>query len=147
MKTTDDPIIVEQNFNNSHEEIWNAITNPEEMIKWYFDNIPAFKAEVGFFTEFNVKSEERNFLHKWKVTEVIANEKNVYNWTYENYKGSADMYFEIFKNGDSTKLQIKVIVLEDFNNDIPEFKRESCIAGWEYFIKEQLKGYLEEKYD
>jgi len=27
--------------------------------------------------------------------------------------------------------------------DIPEFKRESRIEGWEYFIKERLREYLE----
>lgn len=147
MKTIDDPIIVEQNFNNSLEEIWNVITNHEEMIKWYFDNIPDFKPEVGFYTEFNVESGERNFLHKWNVTEVIPNEKIVYNWTYEEYEGSADMSFELFPEGNSTRLQIKVLVLEDFNDDIPEFKREACIAGWEYFIKGRLKEYLDGKND
>ncbi len=46
------------------------------MRKWYFENIPAFKPEVGFETQFNVQSEERNFLHKWKVTEVQPSEND-----------------------------------------------------------------------
>ena len=28
-------------------------------------------------------------------------------------------------------------------DDIPEFKRENGVAGWEYFIKNSLKTYLE----
>ena len=145
MKTTDKPIIVEQKFTKSIETVWATITNHEEMIKWYFENIPDFKAEVGFYTEFNVKSEKRDFLHKWNVIEVIPNKKIIYNWTYENYQGSADMHFELFPKGDSTKLQIKIVVLEDFNDVIPEFRRESCIGGWEYFIKGRLKEFLENK--
>jgi len=113
------------------------------MKKWYFENIPEFKAEVGFETQFNVLSEERSFLHIWKVTEVIPNKKIVYNWTYEEYDGSADMVFELFDEKGSIKLQIRVIVLEDFPDDIPEFTRESCTGGWEYFIKGRLKEYIE----
>ena len=143
MKATDDPIIVEQRFNKPAETIWNAITVHDQMIKWYFDNLPDFKAEVGFKTEFNVISEERNFLHKWEVTEVIPLKKIVYNWQYEDYAGSADVAFEIFEEDDQTKLQIKVIVLEDFSDDIPEFRRESCIGGWEYFIQGRLKEFLD----
>lgn len=142
MKKSDSPIIVEENFNTPAKVIWQSITDHEQMLKWYFDNIPAFKPEIGFYTEFNVNSGERNFLHQWKVTEVIPNKKIVYNWTYKGYEGSADVAFEIFEDGENCKLQIKVIILEDFSDDIPEFRKESCIGGWEYFIQGRLKDYL-----
>ena len=112
------------------------------MVRWYFENIPDFKPKVGFTTQFNVISEGRNFLHKWKVTKVLPLEKIVYNWQYEHYKGSADIEFNLSEIENFTKLQIKVIVLEDFPEDIPEFKRESCIAGWEHFIQSRLKELL-----
>lgn len=143
MKKTDTPIIVEQNFDAAKEKIWKAITKFDEMIKWYFDNIPDFKAEAGFRTQFNVESGERTFLHKWLVKEVVPERKIVYNWTYEKYPGSADVAFEIFEYNTSVNLQVRVIVLENFPDYIPEFKRESCIGGWEYFIKERLKQYIE----
>jgi uncharacterized protein YndB with AHSA1/START domain len=143
MKKSDPPIIVEEYFNTHIEEVWRSITELNQMKKWYFENILEFKAEVGFETQFNVLSEERSFLHIWKVTEVIPNKKIVYNWTYEEYDGSADMVFELFDEKDSIKLQIRVIVLEDFPEDIPEFTRESCTGGWEYFIKGRLKEYIE----
>jgi len=143
MKKIDSPIIIEETFDSSVDMVWGAITEHEQMIKWYFDNIPDFKAEVGFRTQFNVKSEERNFLHKWHVTEIITKKKITYNWQYKEYPGSADVEFELIDLGDSTKLQLKVIVLEDFPNDIPEFKRESCIGGWNYFLRDRLKQYLE----
>jgi len=34
------------------------------------------------------------------------------------------------------------LVLEDFPQDIPEFKRESGLAGWTYLILESLQKYL-----
>ena len=62
MKTSDDPIIITELFDSPAESVWNALTDIGQMRKWYFENIPAFKPEIGFKTEFNIKSEERNFL-------------------------------------------------------------------------------------
>lgn len=112
------------------------------MKNWYFHNIPDFKPEVGFKTQFNVRSGERNFLHKWNVVEVVENEKIVYNWQYEEYDGSGDVSFELFEVNGFVRLEVKVVVLEDFPDNIPEFKRESCMGGWNYFIKESLNNYL-----
>ena len=143
MKTTDDPIIVEQTFNSSIESVWNSITEISQMRKWYFENIPAFKSEVGFETQFNVQSEERNFLHIWKVTEVQTMKMIKYSWEFEEYPGKSTATFEILKENNQTKLRLTIETLKDFPDNIPEFKRESCIAGWEYFINGRLKEFLE----
>ena len=45
------------------------------MIKWFFDNIPEFKPEVGFETQFNVNTGERDFHHVWTITEAIPGQK------------------------------------------------------------------------
>lgn len=142
MKTTDEPVIVEEIFEVNKEKVWNSITVLDEMINWYFENIPDFKPVVGFRTEFNITSGERDFLHKWHVTEVIPNEKIVYNWQYDGYHGSADVCFLLYEIDGRTKLELKVIILEDFNEGIPEFTRESCMNGWKYFINQRLKEYI-----
>lgn len=142
MKKTDPPIVVKQIFYSPIEIVWEAITELEKMHQWYFENIPSFKPEVGFKTQFNIQSGERNFLHKWLVLEVIPNKLIKYNWKYEAYPGDSNVTFELFDENDYTKLILTVDILEDFPEDIPEFKRESCIGGWEYFIKDRLKNYL-----
>lgn len=145
MKKTDEPIIVEQIFNASKEKVWRSITDLNEMVNWYFDNIPDFKPVIGFKTQFNIINEGRDFLHLWKVIEAVENEKIVYNWQYEGYEGSADVHFLLLDIGDTVKLEVKVIVLEDFNENIPEFTRDSCHNGWKYFINESLYKYLEKR--
>jgi uncharacterized protein YndB with AHSA1/START domain len=102
----------------------------------------SFKPEEGFETQFNIRSETRIFLHKWKVTKVIPPKKIKYEWTFEGYTGRSTTLFELFGQDNSTKLILTVEVLEDFPDDIPEFKRESCIGGWNYFINNRLKEYL-----
>jgi len=143
MRKSDEPIIIEQTFNTSIETVWNAITEVDQMRKWFFDNIPSFKPEVGFETQFDVQSGERNFRHMWRVTEVKPMEMIKINWKYEGYPGDSYVIFELFEQNGSILLRLTTQILEDFPDDIPEFKRESCVEGWTFLIKKSLKEYLE----
>ena len=46
MKVSDEPIVVEQSFENSTEEVWSAITELNPMREWFFDNIEAFEPKL-----------------------------------------------------------------------------------------------------
>lgn len=142
MKHTDPPIIVKQVFDAPVTRVWDAITNHKEMIQWYFEMIPDFKPEVGFKTTFDVHSEDRTFPHIWEILEVIPNKKISYRWTYANYEGESSSTFELFEDQDQTTLVLTCEVHQDFDDSVPEFKRESCIGGWTYFIQGQLGGFL-----
>ena len=146
MKKNDEPIIVEQTFNTSIDTLWKSITEIDQMRQWYFENIPSFKPEVGFETQFNVHSHDRTFLHMWSVTEVVPMKKLTYNWKYENYPGDSFVVFELFKENNMTKLRLTHQVQESFPEDIPEFSRESCVEGWTFFIRKSLKEFLEKNY-
>ncbi|OSY87506.1 hypothetical protein WH52_11625 [Tenacibaculum holothuriorum] len=139
------PVIVTRIINKSKSEVWNTITNHSKMIQWFFNNIPDFKPEVGFTTEFNVNSGERNFLHVWRVTEVNPQNKIVCEWKYPEYVDkSLWVTFELKKiSTNSTEFKVEALGIEYFESfNIPEFKRESCEGGWSYF-SDNLKSYLE----
>ena len=142
MLKKDPPIITQQNFNQPIEKVWNALTKFELMRLWFFDNIPYFEAKVGFKTQFNVQAPSRDFLHIWEIIQVIPFQKIVYNWSFKECLGSADVSFELFEADNKTLLKVTNKVIEDFDENIPEFKRESCQAGWNYFIKDNLNNYL-----
>lgn len=137
-------VIVKEKFEKPKRDIWNAITVWDEMIQWYFSNLPDFKAEQGFQTEFEVKSEERTFTHIWKVLEVIAEQKIKYSWTYKEYTGEGIVTFSLSEQKGFCELQVMTEGLETFPPNIPEFKEESCRAGWQYFINQNLKNYFKE---
>jgi uncharacterized protein YndB with AHSA1/START domain len=143
MRKTDEPIIVEQTYNTSVDVVWNAITKVDRMQQWYFNTIPAFNPEVGFEINFNVETPDRKFLHMWKVIEVQPQKMIKYSWKYDNYPGDSVVAFELFEENNSTRLRLTHQAIESFPDDIPEFKRESGLAGWTYFIKENLKQFLE----
>ena len=140
---TDKPIIIEQLFNASIESVWLAITELRHMHYWFFENIEAFKPEVGFETQFIVQSGGRVFLHLWKITSVKSLKKITYNWKYQGYPGNSYVTFELFEEPKGTLLRLTHITTESFPDDIPEFKRESGIEGWTYFIKKRLKEFLD----
>lgn len=142
MRVDEEQVVVEETFNTSAGKVWEAITNHSQMIQWYFENIPDFKPEVGFETQFDIENEGRVFPHLWKVTEAVSNQKITYTWRFEGYTGDSYVTFDLFEEGANTRLRVSVTVLEDFPDDIPEFRRESCLGGWEYFIKNRLKEYL-----
>ncbi|MHC1703259.1 MAG: SRPBCC domain-containing protein [Tenuifilaceae bacterium] len=145
MNQSNKPIVVELTFSSSISQVWSAITRLEEMRQWFFNNIPAFEPVVGFETDFSVQSESRNFHHLWRIIEVESNKKIKYHWSYKGYKGEGFVTFELFEVKEQTLLRLTNEGLETFPKDIPEFKRESCQAGWEFFIKQNLKTYLEHK--
>ncbi len=79
------------------------------------------------------------------MTAVLNRQIISYEWIFEGYPGKGISTFELSKDGFQNKLQLTFETLEKFPDDIPEFKRESGVAGWKYFIKDSLKAYLKEK--
>lgn len=142
MKVVEGPIQLEYNFNTDPENLWSALVEVDQMKEWFFDNIPTFKAEVGFVTSFPVKSGDRTFTHLWEIKEVSPQQSITYSWKYKEYPGDALLSIALMPEGEKTKLNLSLKVLEDFPDDIPEFKRESCIGGWNYFMGERLHNFL-----
>ncbi len=142
MKISEKPVIIEQTFPVTVERLWQAITDPGQMRQWFFENIPAFKAEPGFETRFNVQSGDRIFPHLWKITKVIPLKLIKYNWKYGGYPGDSSVTFEIMDQEKGSQLRLTHQVTEDFPEDIDEFSRDSCHAGWSHFIKNSLRSFF-----
>ncbi|NRA93003.1 MAG: SRPBCC domain-containing protein [Psychroserpens sp.] len=142
MKTTDEPIIVEQVFNKSMNKVWKAITDVEAMRKWFFDNLPDFSPRLGFSTSFEIEFNNKTFTHLWEVVEVIPNKKFVLNWRYEEYPGESYVAFALTEHKKGTKLSVIATIIKDFPEDIEEFSRESGVEGWNHLIKTNLVNYL-----
>lgn len=140
-----EPIIVTQLFDTSIDKVWSAITEVEQMKKWYFPVITSFEPKIGFETQFVIQIEDRIFPHLWKVTEVIPQKKISYQWKFEGYPGTGVSTFELTEESHQTELKLTFTTLENFPQNIPEFERESGVEGWNYLIKESLKEYLAKK--
>ena len=130
MKGVKTPVIIEQTFHASIDKVWAAITQVNKMRQWFFNNIDSFVSEVGFKTQFNVKSGTRDFLPLWELTEIIPGQKIVYNWRYGGYPGDSFVTIELFEQIDGVKLRLTHQGVESFPAGIREFTRQSCMEGW-----------------
>jgi uncharacterized protein YndB with AHSA1/START domain len=137
-----DSIVVEQTFNAPAATVWQAITNKDQMREWYF-NLKQFKAEPGFEFQFEGGPDDRSYLHLCKITDVIPEKKLRYSWRYDGYEGISFVSFELFPEGNKTRLRLTHEGLETFPSSNKDFARENFEAGWNDIIGRSLAGFLE----
>jgi len=139
-----DPIIIERTFNVPAEKVWEAITDINQMKQWYFPQLENFKPEEGFETEFNVHHEGKDYFHIWQVKEVVPLKKISVEWKYRGYPGNSLVSFELFAEGNKTKLVLTHEGIETFNPErYPELAKQNFVAGWTQFMDKELKEFLE----
>jgi uncharacterized protein YndB with AHSA1/START domain len=115
------------------------------MHKWFFKTINEFVPKVGFYTKFNVSPGEKDYLHVWRVMEVVPNRLLTLEWQYGGYPGDSFVTFELTPSGEGTHLKLTHRGHETFPKDEPVFTREHCVEGWTYFIGQSLKTFLDEQ--
>ena len=140
MKT--EPFVIERTYNAPVSKVWQAITDKDKMKQWYFD-LKEFKPEVGFEFRFYGGTEDRQYLHICKVTEVEPERKLVHSWQYDGYPGESFVTWELYGEGNQTRVKLTHAGLHTFPSDSKDFARESFTTGWTYITGTSLKDYLE----
>ena len=137
---THEPFVIERLLNAPVEKVWKAITDRDQMKQWYFD-MPAFEPVVGFEFTFNGENEGRVFVHLCKITEVEVNKKLKHSWRYEGEQGNSFVTFELFAEGDKTRLKLTHEGLETFP-PTKDFAKSNFEAGWTHIIGKSLPNFL-----
>lgn len=83
-------------------------------------------------------------MHLCKVTEVVQGKKLTYSWRYDGFEGNSFVTFELFPEGNKTRLKLTHAGLETFpvtaNKD---FAKENFAEGWTAIIGTSLKEFVE----
>jgi len=138
------PFVIERTYNAPIEKVWNALTDKDQMKKWYFD-LAEFKPVVGFEFQFYGQGHKgEQYLHLCKVTQVIPGKKISYTWSYDKYEGVSEVSFEFFAEGDKTRLKLTHEGLETFPSNNPDFAKQSFSDGWTMLIGTLLKDFVEQ---
>lgn len=124
-----EPIVVEETFKAPVEKVWKAITEKDQMRQWFFDAIPEFEPVQGFETQFNVRAENVDYLHLWRVKEVVPQKRIVYEWRYGGVPGNSTVTWELSETPEGTKLKLTHEGIETFPQDNPVFRRASFAAA------------------
>ena len=127
-----EPLVIERSFNAPVSRVWKAITDADEMRHWYFD-LKEFKPEKGFEFEFTVEHDGNTYHHLCKVTEVVVEKKIAHTWCYAGREGDSLVTWELFPDGDRTRLKLTHEGLETFPS-LPAYARENFNAGWTEII-------------
>lgn len=136
------PVVLERTFDAPVRKVWNALSDLQQMKAWYFD-IESFKPEVGFSFRFTAGSDTKQYVHLCKVTQVVELQKLAYTWQYEGYEGNSEVIFELFPEGDKTRLVLTHTGLDSFP-DLPDFAKNNFLQGWTEIIGTNLKKYVEQ---
>ena len=138
----DEPVIIEQVLDAPVEKVWNAITDKNKMKQWYF-NIPDFKPEPGHEFQFEAGAENKMYLHLCKITEIVPNQKLSHSWRYDGYEGNSHVTWELFAEGNKTRVKLTHEGLETFPTSNPDLAKHNFIAGWTDIVGSSLPKFLE----
>lgn len=138
-----DAVTVEITYHAAVAVVWQAITDKDHMRQWFFEPMTDFEPRIGFATQFNVRCDDVDYLHIWKVTDVVPLQRIAYQWQYDGYPGDSTVTWQLTEVPDGTRLQFSHEGISTFPQDNPIFSRESTQAGWNYFLCESLKAYLD----
>ena len=138
-----EPVVVERTLNAPVAKVWKALTDVDQMRQWYFD-LKEFKPEVGFEFEFVVEHEGNSYHHLCRVTEVVPQKRIVYTWRYKGEPGDSLVTFELFEEGQITRVKVTHSGIETFPKT-PAYARKNFEAGWTAILGSELKQFVERK--
>jgi len=75
-------IILQRTYDVPPEQVWEAITGPDQMEEWHLS------------------------IDVWKVTEVVPGERISYEWRYQGFPGNSRITFELIPDGDATRITV-----------------------------------------
>ncbi len=137
-------IVIEEIFIASQEQVWQAITEKDQMKIWYFD-IPDFTLQEGIIFNFYEPGERKQFHHRCEIRQVIPKKRFQHTWTHpEHSKGESLLTWDLIPDGVLTKVVLTHDGLENLADAGPEFARENYEAGWKSIITDSLRRFLED---
>jgi uncharacterized protein YndB with AHSA1/START domain len=136
-----EPLVAEYTYNAPVASLWQAITDNSKMKQWYFD-IPEFRAELGFRFHFYAGNKGKEYLHLCEVKEVAPGKKLSYSWQYKDHPGDTLVSFELFAEGEKTRVKLTHTGLESFP-DQADFRRSNFQEGWTYILGTSLRTFVE----
>ncbi|MEX0288510.1 MAG: SRPBCC domain-containing protein [Flavobacteriaceae bacterium] len=137
-------LIIKETYDAPVSTVWKALTDKDEMKKWYFE-LPEFKAEVGFkFTFPGQARDGKEYIHLCEVTEVIPLKKLQYSWCYKGYEGRSLVTFELEALQDQTILTLTHSGIDNFPKEAKDLHRGNFEKGWTELLTQIFPKYLKE---
>jgi uncharacterized protein YndB with AHSA1/START domain len=135
-----EPLVKEVVLDASVSRVWKALTDKDELKQWCFE-MEAFQPEVGFEFRFYGEKDGYKFLHLCKVLEVEVEKKMKWLWSYKDVPGNTYVTFELFPQGNKTKLRLSHEGLEKLPQD-ENYAKQNFAEGWNMILGQLLPKHL-----
>jgi uncharacterized protein YndB with AHSA1/START domain len=142
-KTMTEPLVKEVTLDAPAKRVWEALTDKEQLKHWCFE-MSAFQPEEGFEFQFYGEKDGYKFLHLCRVVEVVPGKKMKWLWTYKDMPGDTYVTFELFPQGEQTRLLLTHEGLENLPQD-ENYARGNFMEGWNYLLGTSLPEFLSGK--
>ncbi|MCC8424267.1 SRPBCC domain-containing protein [Mucilaginibacter sp. UR6-11] len=126
-----EPIVIERTYNVPADKVWQALTDINKINQWFFQ-LEDFKPEVGFAFSFSGNDNGTRVVHESVIKEVIPGKKLAYSMIYKDYPQESLVTFELFDEGDKTRLVLTHSQLAEIAKGSPMYAREKFLGGWTY---------------
>jgi uncharacterized protein YndB with AHSA1/START domain len=145
----DETISLERIYTAPINAVWAAVTEKEQLRKWYFDFSESFKLEPDHEWEWWAGPPGgKQWLHRGKITDVVAGKKLAHTWEYPGYQGKALVEWELVElDKNSTRLNFEFKILIPFDQNEEALKRKNFVEGWNYIVHTGLKEFLEKPFN
>ncbi len=137
--------VTERLIKASPDIVWQALTDKDQMMQWYFD-LDAFEARPGFEFSFIGRGKDgtKEYIHLCTVMEVEVNKKLSYTWRYKDFEGDSLVSFELFPEGEDTRIRLTHEGLDTFPA-MEDFAEVNFKEGWTMLIGTLLPGFVEKE--
>lgn len=136
-------IIRTEVYNAPVDKVWKALTDKEQMKQWYFD-ISDFELKEGNTFNF-YESDKKEYHHRAVIKKIIPYKKIQHTWTHPSHsKGESMLTWELFPEGNTTRVKLTHEGLENFIDGGEAFAAENYVAGWKDIMDKSLRNFLEE---
>lgn len=136
-------VTVTHTFDSPLDTVWNALSDGNELKKWYFP-VQNYVFEIGKEFTFYESDSSHNFLHQCQFLNIIPQQLIEYSWAHPNQsKGSSVVKWELQdEGGTKTKLTLTHTGVENFADAGPDFSKANYEMGWNAIVKTTLRNYL-----
>ncbi|RZM29061.1 MAG: SRPBCC domain-containing protein [Pedobacter sp.] len=108
----DTPFVIDHLYNAPIDKVWQTLSNEDSMKEWYFSQLESFEPVVGY--DFLFSNDGSPYQKARRVTKVVDAQLLAHSWIYKDHPGSSEVPFELFADGERTRLKLTHTRLDSF---------------------------------
>lgn len=137
-----DPVQISTRVNAPVQKVWEALTDPAQMRKWYFD-VDLDSLQDGDTFKFYEPGDEKKFLHECLILEMVEPSKFRHTWAYpELSQGSSTVNWDLEDHGEQTDVILTHEGIHHLYDAGDAVAKQNFIDGWTEILGKMLPDYL-----